>query len=195
MKVLLSHNYFLRLDSKQWIQQKPYPPLGTLYAVSSLQAAGHEVIFHDVQFDDGLTEFEEVLEKEKPDYLVLYEDGFNYLTKMCLTNMRDAAFGMLALASQKSIPSIVSGSDSTDRYEEYLQKGASAVIFGEAEETLVDLMSNDSDWSMVKGCAFLKNEKLQNNGSRPVRNNLDSLPQPAWDVLNIKPYLFLLKIK
>jgi len=34
------------------------------------------------------------LEKERPRYLVIYDDGFNYLTKICLTRMREAAFEM-----------------------------------------------------------------------------------------------------
>ena len=31
----------------------------------------------------------------------MYDDGFNYLTKMCLTNMREAAFKMIKLAKKK----------------------------------------------------------------------------------------------
>jgi hypothetical protein len=38
------------------------------------------------------------LQKNKPDWFIIYDDGFNYLTKMCLTNMREAAFEMIKRA-------------------------------------------------------------------------------------------------
>jgi anaerobic magnesium-protoporphyrin IX monomethyl ester cyclase len=64
--------------------------------------------------------------------------GFNYLTKMCLTNMREAAFKMCKLAKKYGCTVIVSSSDSTDRYKEYLSEGADFVIIGEAEQTLLN---------------------------------------------------------
>jgi NADPH:quinone reductase-like Zn-dependent oxidoreductase len=47
--------------------------------------------------------------------------------------MRDAAFEMIQLAKQHGCTVIVSSSDSTDRYEMYLNKGADFYIMGEAE--------------------------------------------------------------
>jgi hypothetical protein len=61
---------------------------------------------------------------------VIYDDGFNYLTKMCLTNMREAAFRMCKIAKEKGCIVIVSSSDSTDRYEEYLNEGADFILLG-----------------------------------------------------------------
>ena len=43
LKVLFSHSFFLRLDAKQLATAKPYPPLGTLYAMAWLRELGHEV--------------------------------------------------------------------------------------------------------------------------------------------------------
>src|SRR6186997_1952134 len=60
------------------------------------------------------------IEKERPEYVVIYDDGFNYLTKMCLTNMRDAAFEMIRFTKERGCTVIVSSSDSTDRFEMYL---------------------------------------------------------------------------
>ena len=59
---------------------------------------------------------------------------------MCLTNMREAAFTMAKLAKARGCIVIVSSSDSTDRYEEYLDEGADFVILGEAEHTLLELV-------------------------------------------------------
>src|SRR6478609_8371266 len=93
-KILITHSYFLHFDPKQWATGKPYAPLGTLYGASVLRERGYEVSFHDVMFSQKAEEIIPVLEKESPDIFIIYDDGFNYLTKMCLTNMREAAFAM-----------------------------------------------------------------------------------------------------
>ena len=81
------------------------------------------------------------LEKIKPDFFVIYDDGFNYLTKMCLTNMREAAFKMIHFAKERGCTVIVSSSDATDRYEMYLNEGADFILMGEAELTLLELIN------------------------------------------------------
>ena len=70
------------------------------------------------------------LETIKPELFVIYDDGFNYLTKMCLQNMREAAFKMIRFAKERGCTVIVSSSDSTDRYEMYLKEGADFVLTG-----------------------------------------------------------------
>ncbi|HEX3768765.1 MAG TPA: radical SAM protein, partial [Puia sp.] len=91
-KILITHSYFLRFDPKQWATGKPYAPLGTLYATSYLKEHQYQVAFFDTMFTRGPEEIIPVIDKEKPDIFVVYDDGFNYLTKMCLENMREAAF-------------------------------------------------------------------------------------------------------
>src|SRR5258706_6577707 len=124
MKILFTHSYFLRFDPKQWETSQPYAPLGTLYASSLMRENGFNVSFFDVMFAQSADDIIPVLKNEAPDLFVIYDDGFNYLTKMCLTNMREAAFQMIRLAKQRGSTVIISSSDSTDRYEEYLNQGA-----------------------------------------------------------------------
>ena len=139
-KILFSHSYFLRFDPKQWKNGLPYAPLGTLYAASLMRENGYEVSLFDTMFSRSADEIIPVLEKDLSDFFVLYDDGFNYLTKMCLTNMREAAFKMISYAKSKGSIVIVSSSDSTDHYQEYLQKGADFILLGEAEITLLELI-------------------------------------------------------
>lgn len=188
MKVLITHNYYLRLDAKQWAAQKPYAPLATLYAAAALRQAGHDVYFHDVQFEEGPEHFDALVNRIKPHAVVLYEDGFNYLTKMCLTNMRHAAFAMMNYAKRAGAEVLISGSDSTDHYKEYLDKGADVVIFGEADETLLKLLDNQKPKAEIAGIAFKRENKIIQNTRGAVLKDLDSLPYPAWDLLDIKPY-------
>src|SRR6478609_369609 len=132
-KILFTHSYFLRFDPKQWATGQPYAPLGTLYAAALLRGNGYGVSFFDTMFAKQPEEIIPCLDKTAPDYFVIYDDGFNYLTKMCLTNMREAAFMMIRFAKERGCTVIVSSSDSTDRFEMYLNEGADFILMGEAE--------------------------------------------------------------
>ena len=112
--LVVASSFFYRFDEKQWRTAQPYPPLGTLYAAGVARAAGFNVDL----FDAGLAESEQgfvaLIDEKRPGIVVLYEDGFNYLTKMCLTRMREAALGMVALARARGARVVVCSSDATD---------------------------------------------------------------------------------
>ncbi len=190
--ILFSHSYFLRLDPKQWAIGQPYPPLGTLYAASLLRKNGYDVSLFDTMFAYSPENIIAELKKRIPDFFVLYDDGFNYLTKMCLTNMREAAFTMIRIAKEKGCKVIVSSSDATDRYEMYLNAGADFILTGEAEFTLLELLNaiqkNENDFSEIKGIAFMHDRYIVKTPKRNVIKELDMLPFPAWDIIDIEPY-------
>src|SRR5215467_6553091 len=122
--ILFAHSYFLRFDPKQWETGLPYPPLGTLYAASFLRQHNHHVALFDSMFAKQSEEVLPYLDNLRPQFFVIYDDGFNYLTKMCLTNMREAAFRMCKMAKERGCIVIVSSSDATDHYEKYISEGA-----------------------------------------------------------------------
>lgn len=191
MRVLFTHSYFLRFDEKQWNQRKPYPPLATITAAALLREKGHDVGLFDTNFVEDPMELTEKLATFQPDVLVVYDDGFNYLTKMCLTRMREAAFEMIELSKSKNIDVFVSSSDSTDHFEDYLNKGADAVILGEADETLhllITAISKKENYHSTAGIAYKEATNIIQNPKRPVLTDLTSLPLPAWDLIDIKPY-------
>jgi len=192
MKILFSHSYFLRFDPKQWAIGQPYAPLGTLYAASLMRENGFDVSLFDVMFSKQPEEIISALDEHQPDLFVLYDDGFNYLTKMCLTNMRDAAFKMIKLAKERGCTVIVSSSDSTDQYEQYLNEGADFILIGEAEFTLLELAQSinnkQNNYTQIQGLAFKDNDALKKTSRRTVIRELDALPLPAWDLVNITPY-------
>ena len=190
--ILFTHSYFLKFDPKQLRISQPYAPLGTLYAAAVMRENGFHVSLHDIQFADGPEEILPALNEKLPEYFVVYDDGFNYLTKMCLTNMREAAFKMIAYAKEKNCIVIVSSSDSTDRYEKYLDAGADFILLGEAEQTLLELVrtidQKKEDLSGIQGIAFKKQDAYIKTSPRKVMKELDCLPMPAWDMLDIAPY-------
>src|SRR6202171_6425012 len=108
--VLLGHGYYLRLDPKQWAGAQPYPPLGTLYAAAVLREAGHRVALFDAMLAPSEREWEKALDRARPSVAVLFEDSFNYLSKMCLLRMREATFAMLAAGRGRGWPGLVAGS-------------------------------------------------------------------------------------
>lgn len=189
-RILVTHSYFYKLDSKQWKFKQPYPPLGSLQAAAVIREAGFDTTFFDVALCEGPDKIKTQLEIA-PDVVVIYDDGFNYLTKMCLTAMREAAFEMIALAKQRKATVIVCNSDSSDHYEKYLAKGVDYVLRGEGEETLKELLlalKNGDDTTPISGIVFQQNEKAIVNTQKPVLKNLDTLPLPAWDLIDIEPY-------
>jgi len=88
-RVLVTHSYFYKLDPKQWKFKQPYPPLGSLQAAAVIRESGFDTTFFDVALRNSPDNIHEELKRANPDVLVIYDDGFNYLTKMCLTVMRE----------------------------------------------------------------------------------------------------------
>ena len=193
-KILFSHSYFYQLDPKQWKFKQPYPPLGTITAASVLQSAGHEVNLFDTNLKVDAKELVDKLSTFNPTYFVLYDDGFNYLTKMCLSNMRDAAFQMIGMAKKEGCIVIVSSSDATDHSAKYLQAGADYVIFGEGEKTLLELCNsienriNKDLVDQIPGVITLIDGVISKASPRPVMQDLDQLPLPAWELVDIDAY-------
>lgn len=197
--VLLTHSYFMRFDKKQWRTMQPYPPLATLYAASILRESGIEVALFDSMLAKSEDELEEYIENFSPRIVVIYDDSFNYLTKMCLERMRLAAFKMIGIAKRYRCTVILSSSDSTDHVPEYLTRGADFVIKGEAELTLLELCEKilgktKTDLREISGLAFRRPNQMnhadrivQTPPRKPIRD-LDSLPFPAWDLIDVEEY-------
>ena len=190
MKVLLTHSYFYQLDKKQWKNHTPYPPLATITALSFLKKNEFKAEFYDVALDPGPEKVISKIGDVKPDVLVIYDDGFNYLTKMCLTNMRHACYQMIAKAKELGTTVILSSSDSTDHYEEYHKYGADIIIHGEAENTLVEVLSEikNKKEHTANGISYKNHEEIVKTAPRLNVKNLDEFPQADWESVNLDSY-------
>jgi radical SAM superfamily enzyme YgiQ (UPF0313 family) len=191
--VLLGQSYFLRFDPKLWAAMQPYPPLGALYAASYLRDRGHRVGLFDAMLAESEGEWDRSLAQSHPKIAVLYEDNFNYLSKMCLLRMREAAFAMAGMARRRGCTVIVGGSDASDHAQAYMDAGADYVLVGEGEETLGELLdvllkSSNTPLDSILGLAYSENGELRTNPRRPDLKDLDALPFPAWDLVDIDRY-------
>lgn len=192
-EVLFTHSYFLQFDPKEHKAMMPYPPLGTIYAAAVARSRGFSVALHDVMLEKSERSLVRSLELHRPQVLVIYDDSFNYLTKMCLSRMREAAYRLTELGKQYGSSVVVFSSDATDHLQQYLAKGADYVICGEAEITLCELLEvllrgSPKQKEEIHGLAFLKDGTVLTTRKREILRDLDQLPFPAWDLVDIDLY-------
>jgi radical SAM superfamily enzyme YgiQ (UPF0313 family) len=190
--VLFTHSYFLHFDPKEYKAMMPYPPLGTMYAASTARNAGYSVSLFDSMLAASEEEILAQLDAHRPNVVVIYDDDFNYLTKMCLTRMREAAFKLATIAKKKGCVVIVHGSDPVDHLDEYFSHSADFVICGEGEQTLIQtldlVLKHQGTRDTIQGLAYLENGSAKRNAERAVQKDLDALPFPAWDLVDIGQY-------
>ena len=192
--ILLAHSYHLPYDPKQVRKMQPYPPLGTLYAATALREHGFSAAVFDPMLQDPARGFLEMLRQEKPAILAIYEDDFNFLSKMCLTRMRDVAWQLAQTAREAGAIVIAHGSDATDHARDYLQNGADFVLVGEAEQSLVELCASILAGSAlpkeIAGVVHLNAEgNLVQSSAKPPRNpDWKNLIRPARELIDLEPY-------
>jgi anaerobic magnesium-protoporphyrin IX monomethyl ester cyclase len=189
--ILLSHSYFLNNDAKQQERMKPYSPLSTLILASLLRKDGHEVALFDSTFAAGAQDFEAALDAHRPGVVVLMEDNFNFLTKMCTSVRRDSALAMIAAAHARGCRIAVNGPDVADNPAVYLAAGADAVALGEGEMALAELVGlweRGEAADGVPGLVLPGPGRLITTRPRGPIRDLDSLPPPAWDLLDVDAY-------
>ncbi|OOG38322.1 Mg-protoporphyrin IX monomethyl ester oxidative cyclase [Rhodanobacter sp. C06] len=197
LKILVGHAYYLKYDRKQWERGKPYPPLATIQVAALLRRLGHEVALFDAMLAEGVEDFAASLHGARPDVVVLYEDNFNFLTKMCLGRMREAACRMIAEARAAGARVIVAGSDASDHPEAFLAAGAEAVLIGEGVATLAELigrLERAPDVTTPAWVAGLAGVAAQVGGQQQL-TRVGALPpdprlvgHPAWDLIDIERY-------
>lgn len=194
--VLLTHSNHLYSDRKQIGKMQPYPPLQTMIAAAVLREHGFSVALFDpaleAGFDPPLEAFEAALDQHKPKLVAVCEDDFNFISKMCLTRNRDLAFRMAEAACRRGIPVAAHGSDASDQVREYMAAGFSYVLIGEVEQTLLELaqavLFNAKAIDTIRGLAFTGKLFARHNDPRTARTDLDALPPPAWDLIDIERY-------
>jgi anaerobic magnesium-protoporphyrin IX monomethyl ester cyclase len=197
LSILVGHSYFLRLDAKQFERAKPYPPLATLQVAAALRESGHEVALFDAMLAENIAEYEHKLADARAQIVVLYEDNYNFLTKMCLAAMREACCEMIAVAKRRGARVIVAGSDVSDSPEPYLRAGAEIALLGEGLDTLAALIRRlDANVEIdgteltegLSGLAQLQAGELKSVIEARVPGFVAQPELPAWDLVDVERY-------
>ena len=177
---------------------RPYPPLATLLTASVLRQAGKDVALFDAMLSPGEEEFAAVVSSTRPAIVGMLEDNFNFLTKMCTTRRREASLRMIADAKASGARVAVNGSDAADSPDLYISAGADAVLLGETDRTFLEVVERWerdplADLSDVPGLALPARAvgafaPAVKTAPRPFVQDLDSLPFPAWDLVDVGKY-------
>lgn len=184
MNILFTHAYYLSDDPKEQKIMKPYPPLGLLYVSGYLKSKNVENDVFDTTFSNQTKQLEFILEK-KPKIICIYT---NLMTKIEVVKL------IKILKTEKfSHPKIVlGGPDVTYNVENYLKTGADFLVIGEGEETTFELCNailKNSEFHNVDGIAYVENEKVIQTKPRTKFKELDQLPLPNREAINMQLYL------
>jgi anaerobic magnesium-protoporphyrin IX monomethyl ester cyclase len=197
LSILVCHSYFLRFDPKQVERGKPYPPLATLQCAALLRRAGHQVSLFDAMLAGDLAEYERTLHSVQPQVVLLYEDNFNFLSKMCLAKMRSAACEMIAAAHRAGARVIAAGSDVSDAPEPYLRAGADIALKGEGLPALLEILrrldlapraSYRALAEGVAGTATLAGAGVAAINGAKLLPEVNLSERAAWDLVDMDRY-------
>lgn len=148
------------------------------YAVSILDATNHEL---------GVDETVRAVAAERPDYI-----GITTVT----LSVESAAEVAARLKEQLPETVVLAGGAhlSSAPVETMTRLGAFDVgVIGEGEETIVELLSvldEGKPLDGVLGIIFRKGSALIRNKRRPLIQDLDALPMPAWELLPGMPRFY-----
>lgn len=187
--LLLAHPLFLALSPDEQEASSPYFPLGLLYLAAWVRDAGHDVAIFDGTFESGLDAFVAALDRHQPDVVGI----------SALLPTRSAALDLAAKAATHGAVVVLGGPDPTADPAAYLaDEAVDVVVHHEGEQTierllqLVDAGRLDGETlALEPGVAWRQNGRAVVNEPRPPIENLDELPLPARDLIDMDRYLDL----
>jgi anaerobic magnesium-protoporphyrin IX monomethyl ester cyclase len=184
MSLLFTHAYYLSDDPKEQKIMKPYPPLGLLYVSAYLQGKNIPNNVFDSTFSSQEEQLQFILEKN-PKVICIYT---NLMTKIEVIKLMN-----IIKTEKYNHPKIVlGGPDVSYNIENYLKAGADFLVIGEGEETTFELYNaiiNNQNFNTINGIAFLENEKVIQTEARTKFKELDELPLPNREAINMQKYL------
>ncbi len=165
-----------------------YFPLGIAYIAAACRQAGHEVkIYHQDIYHWPEEHLTALLDSERFDMVGLGVIGGYYQYRKMIKISE-------AINRSENRPFYVLGGHGPSPEPEYFLRktGANAVIIGEGEETIVELIAvlqSGGDLSSVKGIAHIDRAgTFFQTPRRPLIQNIDSIPHPAWDLFPMEHY-------
>ncbi|MEM7345437.1 MAG: cobalamin-dependent protein [Chloroflexota bacterium] len=187
-KILLCNPLFLSQSPEEQAVKSPYFPLGLLYLASYLREQNHTVALFDGMFEKDVSAFDEALQREQPDIVGI----------TALLPTKASALALAAQAHRFGAVVVIGGPDPTRDPKAYLAEDqVDLVIHHEGEEPLASLLAlldqnklDTQHLSQELGVGY-KDEAGQIivNQPRPFIQDLDTLPLPARDLVDMDQYL------
>jgi anaerobic magnesium-protoporphyrin IX monomethyl ester cyclase len=153
------------------------------YATAVLEQNGVDAkLFDFPAVDWGKDELRQLVKQEAPDFVIL-----DSTTPSIYSDIECAEI----CKEVSSAKVIMVGPHVSALPEESLRLAGGAVdviCMGEYDFTVLDVVSNYPDLGMVPGVCFQADGGSKNTGPRPLIEDLDSLPFPAWHHLDLMKY-------
>jgi len=181
-RVLLVDPYMSRSDPMERKFVELYPSLGLLQLGAFLRARGTDVSMVDLTFARDLTPLSRALRSERPQLVGVHTKTLTF----------DRSVEIAAEAKAAGAFVVAGGPDSATRVESYLDAGFDAVVPGEGELTLLELsqqVSAGHALGAIPGLVQRREGQLVRGPHRPFLKDLDALPLPAWDMVDMERYL------
>lgn len=165
---------------------KKYAPLGLCYLAAALRKAHIPVAILDLDVENHLsTQFESIVRNLNPPIIGVQ---FNTVTRF-------AGFDIIKKC-RKILPAsiiIVGGPHSSQKSVETLSHltEIDIAVNGEGEKIFPDLcysLLNGNDWREIQSITYRSNGKIISNPRKDFIEDLDSIPEPAIDLLQYESY-------
>lgn len=168
-------------QSKASIVNPFFPTLGLATIAAVARQRGHDIEIMDLcskKYDYRL--IQKKLIEYKPDVL-----GVTATTPF-MNQLRDIS--VLAKSISENILVVGGGAHPSALPVETLKESLLDVVcFGEADYTFSELCEA-TDMASVSGIYYRSGDEIITTGDRPLVENLDDLPMPAWDLYDIEAY-------
>lgn len=164
-----------------------YFPMGMAYIAAALKKAKIDVeIYNQDLHHYPDSHLEQYLNNHKFDVVGFSTIGGYYQYKKLIAISE-------AINKSKNRPYyILGGHGPAPEPEYFLRKTqADAIVIGEGEETILELLdaiANHKPLSGVQGIAFREGNEVMVNARRPLIQDIDSIPFPAYDAFPIEYY-------
>ena len=155
------------------------PPLGPLYLVSYLRQKNFQAEFIDLNLEKKLEKvFEKKINEFNPNYVGITSN---------IANIQSAHYIAGLTKRINSDTKVIIGGPFPTSSPEYVlkNKNVDLVCIGEGEETLYEYILKGEK---VPGLMIRKNNSYYYTGERKYIENLDDLPFPALEDVNLKKY-------
>ena len=171
-------------------------PLGVLYVGAKAREEGYDVKVIDKNIELGSIireEIKDTVEAIKNDLVNVDMDVLGICVSFSVNERFMNDLGAV-LKDSLDFTIVFGGANSSVRVIETLRKSrADFVVIGEGEITFSELLraiESGQDFRSVKGLAYYDCDSLIITKSRPYITDLDSIPFPARDLLDMEKYFF-----
>lgn len=182
MKVLLA-------DPPQWERDydAAYPNMGILYLIGAARQRfpSREFTFSYLESQCDLAGHLDAIARAEPDvYGISYASFTSPLAHQTIAAVRDRF---------PSLPILAGGAHPTAAWEQVmLETSVDVCVIGEGEDVFCDLLAHYSGQGrpldQISGIAYRRDGQPFRTAKRPPIAGLDSIPLPAWDLVDFAKY-------